>query len=342
MYYGLKLLEYGFLIYYLAKHIRLAVHGPMIALFFAVGAFFQSFLAILQYIQQGSLNGWLYFLGERSFTGATVGIANATINGELILRPYGTLPHPNVLAGYLLISILLITVFLVPKARGFIRIFSLLTIILASIAILFSLSRVVIGIYAFIILCGVIYLVAKHRPTPKRAFGWIIAAAIADLLLFIGGWALIQNVITRFQQSSLFEEAFTQRSELITSTLSIILANPALGVGLGHFIPTLAPIQDPLSIGLFLQPVHNIYLLVTAEAGIIGFSLFVLGIIFTYDRLLKSIRSNPLFRTEFLVLVLILSIILIIGFFDHYFLTVQQGQLLFAVIIGLCWVRSAK
>jgi hypothetical protein len=39
-------------------------------------------------------------------------------------------------------------------------------------------------------------------------------------------------------------------------------------------------------------------------------------------------------------LLLALSAILLTGMFDHYWLTLQQGQLLFAVILGLSWTKK--
>ena len=76
----------------------------------SLGTLFSSLLAIAQFISQGSLGGAFYYLGERTFTSQTPGIANASINGELLLRPYATFSHPNVLAGYLLcVLVLLLT-----------------------------------------------------------------------------------------------------------------------------------------------------------------------------------------------------------------------------------------
>ncbi len=63
----------------------------------------------------------------------------------------------------------------------------------------------------------------------------------------------------------------------------------------------------------WLQPVHNIYLLILSETGIFG----VLG--FAY-LLLKSKKNLPLF------------ILLFLGLFDHYPLTLQTGLLLWLLI----------
>lgn len=340
LYYLLKLLEYAFLGYYIAQHVRLNMHLPFIALITAISAFFQSFLAILQYLQQGSLNGWLYYLGERMFSGSTPGIANAEINGELILRPYGTLSHPNVLAGYLFLSSVLIFWYLIPHSKGFVRWFGIFTLLLSGAVIFLSLSRVVIAIYLLFLLIGVVYWLVKHRPKPRLGVGLIIAGLL-DILLFIGGVAFFQTIITRFTQTSIFEEAFVQRSELTNTALAIIATHPVFGVGLGHFIPALAPLQDPLSVGLYLQPVHNIYLLIASETGLIGLTLFSCLVFITFRRLLFMISLTPLFRITYFPLLLLLSIILFIGFFDHYFLTLQQGQLLFSFILGLVWAKIA-
>ena len=51
-----------------------------------------------EFIKQASLNGLFWWLGERTFTSSTPGIAKAVIDGRLLMRPYATFPHPNVLA----------------------------------------------------------------------------------------------------------------------------------------------------------------------------------------------------------------------------------------------------
>lgn len=338
LYFFAKLLEYAFLGYYISQNVRLNIHLPIIALLTSIGAFFQSFLAILQYLQQGSLNGWLYYLGERTFSGSTPGIANAEISGELILRPYGTMPHPNVLAGYLLISSVLIFWFLLPHAKGFIRWFGIFTILLSGAVIFLSLSRIVIAVYLLLLLTGFVYWIAKHRPKPRLGVGLVIAALL-DILLFIGGIAFFQTLLSRFTQTSVFEEAFVQRNELTSAALQIISSHPIFGAGLGHFIPTLAPLQDPLSVGLYLQPVHNIYLLIASEAGLIGLVLFFALLISTFKRLFFMLTLTSFIRKMYFPLLLLLGIILFIGLFDHYFLTLQQGQLLFALVFGLSWAK---
>ncbi|MCL5970380.1 MAG: hypothetical protein M1450_02695 [Patescibacteria group bacterium] len=40
-------------------------------------------------------------------------------------------------------------------------------------------------------------------------------------------------------------------------------------------------------------------------------------------------------RAKFIILVTVL----VLGLFDHYFLTLQQGQLLFSLVLGIVWSR---
>ena len=112
----------------------------------------QSLLVIAQFIKQGSLGGVFYFFGERFFTPATPGIANASINGELLFRPYGTFSHPNVLAGFLLISLISL-LFSLPWDKGkFEKTFWAVTLLLGSSALLITMSRLAIVIWIVLLL----------------------------------------------------------------------------------------------------------------------------------------------------------------------------------------------
>ena len=68
---------------------------------------FESLLAVAQMANNGSLNGIFYWLGERSFTFNTIGIAQMSVFGNGLIRSYGTFSHPNSLAGFLLVSLLI-------------------------------------------------------------------------------------------------------------------------------------------------------------------------------------------------------------------------------------------
>ena len=109
----------------------------------------------------------------------------------------------------------------------------------------------------------------------------------------------------------------------------MFLKNPLFGVGINSFLPSLPDfiIQQKT---FFIQPVHNIYLLILSQIGIVGFSFFVFLLFKTFRKILKI--------KNYLIGILLIEI-LILGFFDHYFLTLQQGQLLFALVLGLSYSK---
>jgi O-antigen ligase len=368
LYQLLKIIELLFLGFYVAERVKTKNELSLIILIASISVIGESLLAIAQYIHQGSLNGLFYFLGERTFTSDTPGIANASINGQLILRPYATFPHPNALAGYLLCMITII--FLVKynskdnkqviarsryhsdntslrgadtiatkqsllikglprsfKSLTLQKIIKTLALLLGQIALLLTLSRTAILLW-IILLFSV--LVLKIKNSPKKKLSVIFTALLIAILAFAS--FVYTPALDRLEETTTTEQAFTQRIYLLKNALTLISAHPFFGVGLGNYLPSVAAIQKPLPSTLYIQPVHNIFLLLTSEIGIIGL-LFFLALLFkTYQRLygLPHYIRNPL--------LIALSVILILGLFDHYWITLQQNQLLFAVILGLCWV----
>lgn len=330
----LKLIECAFLSFYLAKTVRHKIQLQQIAFLFAISSFFESLLAIAQYLHQGSLNGIFYFFGERMFTGDTPGIANADIGGTLILRPYATFPHPNVLAGYLLIAMVLVWSFLLKNTTRWIHSFAVVTLFGSSIALLLTFGRVAILLWALVLVILFIQLLFKKIKTIPQKI--LFTGLVLFILAILGSLPLSHDVLSRFAQTSLSDESVTERTELLLASLKIMQQHPLFGVGLYNFIPALAPLQKPMPVGLYLQPVHNIFVLVLAETGIIGFGLFIWLLVATLKRI-KHYESG--IRNT---LACLLVIIFVTGMFDHYWLTLQQGQLLFATAIGLSWAKIQK
>jgi O-antigen ligase len=329
-----RYLELFFLGMYLAAIIKRFAKLQLIAFLFAVSASFESILAVLQYLSQSSLNGFFYLFGERAFTGATPGIANVSLAGDLILRPYATFPHPNVLAGYLLVAILFIWFFLRQTSWRWLQFFSVISLLLSSVALLLTFSRLAIAIWSILVLSVLVRLaISKLQTSRQKLFATLLfVVAVAS----IGVLPISQDIGTRFTQTSFSEESFVERSELLSAAFTLFTQHPLVGVGLDNFLPALAPLQKPMPLNLYLQPVHNIFLLVAAETGIVGFILFLILLIATYRRIWGQDKKVKSF------FLLALSIILVTGMFDHYWLTLQQGQLLFATILGLSWKKLQK
>jgi len=144
----------------------------------------------------------------------------------------------------------------------------------------------------------------------------------------------MHDVVLRFIQTSWTEESVTERTTLIAAAWQMISSHPFFGVGLHNFLPALAPIQKPAPLNLYLQPVHNIFMLVAAETGIIG----LLGFLLMLGATVWHLRTKHANKT----MLILLAVIITTGMFDHYWLTLQQGQLLFATVLGLAWSNYGK
>ena len=101
---------------------------------------------------------------------------------------------------------------------------------------------------------------------------------------------------------------------------------PILGIGTGAFVWQFLKEIPSLEDWMY-QPVHNIYLLVFAEIGIFG---FVLLLYFLYQVIILKKQSFAQ-RTFFFLLLGFL----VMGLFDHYFWSLQQGSLMFWLVLGL-------
>lgn len=251
-------------------------------------------LAILQFIFGGTLGLWI--LGERSFTLSTPGIAKFDFYGIQFLRPYATFPHPNVLAGFLVVTV----IFLQMKNPDYQRFIRKVISFFAGVVILLTVSRVVIAA-GFV--WAMISLKNKHR-----------------FLLVAGFVILLPILYTRFSSVLTFDNlALTRREELSGIALTLFFKSPVLGVGLNNFISAGA---DFLLVGpsRFLQPVHNIFLLSMSETGIVGLFGWLMLVGF------------PIWKRSYLF---VWVMIIVLGLFDHYFLTLPQGYRLLFLVWGM-------
>ena len=323
----IKFLEFSFLVYFAAKNYK---SFNQVVLFCCVflAIVFEASLAILQYLNQGSLGGIFYFFGERAFNATTPGIANASINGQLFLRPYATFSHPNVLAGFLILAMLLL--FLFSLKNRLLKPFALIGIILGTSALFLTLSRtaILLWIIYLVILFG-LWMFEKYK---KHNFNpQLLVFSIVTILVVIVFLVWQNNyVLQRFLTTKLSDESVVQRQELISQSLKMFSTNPLFGTGINNFYNNLSfNISNQKS--EFIQPVHNIFLLVLSETGIIGLCAFLFLLLKSFLAILKK-------QNKYLLLSLLAIIFL--GMFDHYFLTLQQGQLLLSLVLGISLAKS--
>ncbi len=272
-----------------------------------------SLIGIFQVVRGGSLGGLFYFLGERAFGLSTPGIALASWGGREVLRAYSVFSHPNSLAGFLAAGIILLLPFL-PKRKGtYVSVF--LAAIILALALTFSLATAL----SLVVVLGILFLLRKTPGT---------FSCLAKTSLFIV--AVVSIVFPLIAQRALniskpAEESYSKRLELAVVAGKMFSEKPLTGTGLNNFTIELPQKSVGRPAYWWLQPVHNIFLLSLSETGIAGFLLLVFLFYLALERGVKD--------RKYLTAVLLL--VLATGFFDHYWLTLQQNQLLLAVIFGL-------
>ncbi len=337
-----KVAEYGLLAFYVVKT---RPRASRVSLLLSLAALYSSAIAIVQFMLQRSIGGPLWWLGERTFDTSTPGIARIDLclpRNELrnygcqqVLRPYATFPHPNVLGGFLAAFVPLQIATLLKRcgpARFSLSLHSFqqrhseaVHQLMRSIkepTTLYTTGVIIVGLTALLLtfsrgawiagIVGIIMVVASHVYKKTRHVE----------LLFFGAFFFMALVVFLFLGDS---ESVVVRQRLNTGALQQWMNSPVFGVGLGNFLVQLP--KTLLSRTMyFLQPAHNIYLLVLAETGVTGLVAFF-GVLWGAIRQNRKHPFSP-FRAP-------LAVYLALGLIDHYPVTLQQGQLLLTILVAL-------
>ena len=346
LYKTVRLVEFCLFGFYVSRNVVSKKQFALVVFFLSLGVFWSSVLAWAQFLSQSSLSALyssthplfylsLQFLGERTFDIATPGIAKAALNSRLVLRPYAVFPHPNALAGFIVVVFALVLAnlrILIKKQRQSLIINHLSFIVVALATLFISFSR---SAWIVLLLFTIYYLLFRERKAVLAFFKKF--KILSCLLVFVSLLVLCRFLPVVLQHFAVLKTddflSVSRRVELNKAAFAMIKASPVFGVGLGNFISRLFDFSQNREVVYWFQPVHNIFLLVAAETGLIGLGVFLYFLFRTYKHLLiKSIINHQ-------SLAIALSSVLALGLFDHYFLTLQQTQLLFALILGLCWAR---
>ena len=305
-----------------------------------VSGFFQSMVAITQYIKQGGLG--LRLLGESPLSVDATGVAVFFADGIKYMRAYGTTPHPNVLAAWLFVAIFALYFYycyLYKNSNG--RYLSgagkesLLMAVYAIVllAFFFTFSRVVIGLWGLGVVLRVLIVFFKRnsQDIASQVKSRIVVLTVVSLaILFLFSIIFWPQVKSRIHISAQ-EEAVTQRIYYNKIAGSAAASHPLIGVGVGQFIPEMMAKFKHLPVMAY-QPAHNIYLLMVSETGFIGLSAFLLFLFFSFYRFIKDGDFKKLATFSFLFFTFSF---LLVGLFDHFLWTLQQGSLIFWMTLAL-------
>lgn len=307
---------------------------------------FEATVGILQYFRQKQVG--VHILGEpkwksKSFPRVEIGIKDSKVwifdsfyrpragNGSSILRAYGTFPHPNVLGGYLLFSTFCTyALYLVSKFKRKTLLFGLV-LFWQVFAMILTFSRA--ALFGWIIGSGVwliAFLLSKNHKANRIRFWKLVSITVSCLLL---GMSLVYPQI-KVRGGVVGESSLSQQSDVVRISAQhlawkVIKTYPWTGVGYANYesaVRQLFPTKFAM--------IHNIYLMLAGEMGVIAF-LFFLGIIFYSLKKGWEQRENPF------IMALLAAFIgtLFIGCCDYYPLFFQQSRLLFFSIAALLTVQ---
>ena len=355
----------------------------------------QSLIGIWQFIVQRSIS--LLWLKESIISPDIPGVAKIIINGEKYIRAYGLFPHPNILGGFLLFSIIMTLLYIrlfhacpvscstpapliVPRLpRGlfhveqFLRgetIFTgwnnfygvkqsdvadtpyenrsgmavvYLALLVQGLALILTFSKsAILGL-----LIALIYLYVPRGTIFTR---WNNLYGVEQFVrgrIFHPRWNNIKRallaiaiivlalVIAKPDYYSFFVKSLNERVLYLNVSRETILEHPLIGIGNGQLVANMETnSQQTLELWQF-QPVHNVFLLIWSELGIIGLILFIYW-------LYKVFRSCPIKCSTCLIgrqawnnyYIAVTTGFIFIMLFDHYLWDIQQGSFLLWMALG--------
>ncbi len=288
----------------------------------------QSIIALAQFYLQKSVGFGLNALGETIISPNIQGIAKIVSGGTTYIRAYGTFPHPNLLAAFLVVAIIL-SLYLYLKSSKATKIILVLTFFVNLLGLTLTFSR---AGYAAALIGILVILTGDYITTKLVNYKTIGLVLLSLLLVFI----LFKPFI--ISRATLSDQATTQRKEYNKIGLKMIARNPIFGVGIGESVLHMEQFAKKRLNSWEKQPIHNYFIIAAAELGI-PFALILIWVLFQHlYKLVISIKykisDNINYATGYLLLATLLSFLLLM-LFDHYFYTLQQTQLLLWIVLGI-------
>jgi O-antigen ligase len=241
-------------------------------------------------------------------------------NGLRVLRAYGSLPHPNILGGFLLLCLLgPASLFIAARKTN---IPSLILYVLGLTLILLTFSRSSwLGLIAFLI-----FLLLKIKFLDRSRLLLLFAASLITVVFTL--YPIRDLVFTRISVAPVPTEQLSAfgRSWLNQQAVEMIMENPLTGVGAGSFILELA---DEAVEGAIIEPVHSLFLLVGAEFGILGLLLLVALFIMIASKMILLQRPQAILASATLAGLGVISL------FDHYLWSLAPGRIMLGIALGL-------
>lgn len=216
------------------------------------------------------------------------------LDNESVFRVVGTFAHSNILSTFLsaILPISIVGFYLKKKLKIYVAISFIIIMTLP----LLALSRWAFAVNLFSIIIT-LFLLYKFIGINTKKFAYtkviLVPLLTATLLLFL----IYPHFSSRFLRFSEEDISLVSRMSLISQSVTIIENNPILGIGGGNFVNFLVSYdttEDMIS-KKFPNSVHNLYLLIASENGLLGLLLFSL---FCLDIIIRSIKKIKFYSKE--------------------------------------------
>jgi putative inorganic carbon (HCO3(-)) transporter len=223
-----------------------------------------------------------YYVGHDFAFAGVAGHGYEAEPGSLY-RPGGTIGSPNVAGSFLGIVLVPVLMLLVsPVSRG-VRLLAGAAFPLGLVALVLTGSRG--GWLAFAVALVVMGLAAANRGLlpPSAALGGLVLTGLVAILLG-------DIVVTRLTGDD--GGAAASRIPLMEIAWEMIQDNTYLGVGVNNFSVVLPDFAGPRFTGAWLAIVHNQYLLIWAEAGVVALLAFLVFLATTIRRAWEAAQTR--------------------------------------------------
>ncbi len=265
--------------------------------------------------------------------------STATISTETQrwLRTYGGQAHPNIFGGLLLVALLHTAwLYLTHTTRKYYDyVFLLSAFVVLFAGMLCTFSRSVWGAFCFVWVGMLLYLFVVYKKTHAAKIGiFLTGVCIAVATLF---YAFFPSLfIAREHATTRTHNSFYDRAAYMHHAQELIAQHPFTGVGIGNYTNAVAIEHYFAQPMWYYQPVHNVYMLILTETGIVGCILLCTFI-------MLCLRSfTPHIRTPAdLCLVACICALLIIALWDHWLWDAHVGVFVLCLLYGM-FLRNQK
>ncbi|MDD5039698.1 MAG: O-antigen ligase family protein [Patescibacteria group bacterium] len=330
-----KLLE-GIVLFWTC--IRVRFRWERIGAAFVAAGVIQAVLGIYQFFSQRIEASTI--LGIASHSPDVLGDFVVETASGRFLRAYGGLPHPNMLAALLVICLLIVVAYLFRAYRnrsqniaGILCAVTSLVILYYGLILTFSRAAII----AWWCACLVLFFVALvHRDTYRvkiltPVLFWIVLVTAFSVLLLPDVWQ------TRVEGGRLEVKSNTERLSSYREAAEVIEDSWYQGVGIGSYTAATQQRMPGRNVWDY-QPVHSIYLLITAETGVFGGLAFVVLCGTVCSMAFWEHRKKFMMVSWFSAYSLAFVVLLALGAVDHYLWSLSFGVLFFWLILGL-WAK---